>query len=100
MTKVNICGIEHEVISVEDTFNVDTHFGMIDYLKCQIKINKNLFGKNKEETICHEMIHGILVHTGNQELANDELFVQSLANAIMQGFDVRYIETEDMEVRK
>ena len=43
----------------------------------------------KRETICHEMVHGILVHLGYQDKSNDEQFVQALANAIYQGFEIK-----------
>lgn len=65
--KVNICGIPHDVVEVEDTFNVDCHMGMIEYKDCLIKINKNMADAMKKETLCHEMIHGILVHIGRQD---------------------------------
>ena len=88
--KVNICGIPHEIVDCEDSFTADaTHFGEIDYQKCTIKINKNMAVEAQEETIIHEMIHGILVHIGYSERSEDETFVQGLANAIYQGFDIR-----------
>ena len=86
---VNICGIPHEIIEAEDGFNSDaTHFGQINYLKCNIRINKDMTEDMKRETICHEMLHGMLVHLGYHEQSQDETFVQALANAIMQGFDI------------
>lgn len=88
--KVNICGVHHEIVRKEDSFNVDTHFGMIDYVKAQILINDKLNGQLSDETICHEMIHGILVHLGYQEQSQDEQFVQALGNAIYQGFEIKY----------
>ena len=90
--KVNICGIPHTIIECEDYFDVDIHFGQIDYKACEIIINKNMATEAKEETICHEMIHGILVHLGYSEQSQDETFVQALANAIYQGFDIRIKE--------
>jgi Zn-dependent peptidase ImmA (M78 family) len=90
--KVNICGIPHTVIECEDHFDVDTHFGQIDYKACEIMINENMATEAKEETICHEMVHGILVHLGYSEQSQDETFVQALANAIYQGFDIRIKE--------
>lgn len=86
---VNICGIPHKVIECEDNFNVDTHFGQIDYKTCEIRINKDLTEENKKETICHEMVHGILVHLGYTEQSQDETFVQALGNAIYQGFKIK-----------
>lgn len=91
---VNICGIPHKVIECEDNFNVDTHFGQIDYKDCVIRINKNMTKESKKETICHEMIHGILVHLGYDNYSQDEQLVQALGNAIYQGFEIKS-ESED-----
>ena len=56
---VNICGLPHKVIEKEDNFDIDCHFGQIDYKKCEIKINKDMTEEVKKETICHEIVHGI-----------------------------------------
>lgn len=96
---VNICGIPHTVIECEDHFDVDTHFGQIDYKACEIRINKDMAAEAKEETICHEMIHGILVHLGYSEQSQDEQFVQALANAIYQSFDIRIKESDNNDTR-
>ena len=85
---VNICGIAHKVIEVEDCFDLDMHLGQIDYKKAEIRINKDASSAIKEETICHEALHGILVHIGREDLSEDETFVTALANAIYQGFVV------------
>lgn len=90
--KVNICGITHEVIELESGFDADAHFGKIDYLDTRIKINKTMSPGLKESTITHEMLHGILMHCGYDELANDEKFVRTIGNAIFQGFNVRIID--------
>lgn len=92
---VNICGIPHEVIRASDNFDLDAHFGLINYLKAQIVINEKLKGENAKETLCHEMVHGILVHLGYNDLSNDEVFVQSLGNAICQGFEIKEIKNEE-----
>ena len=86
--QVNICGILYDVVERKDNFNVDMHFGQIDYAKAEILVNQDMAGALKKETICHEMVHGILVHLGYNEQANDEQFVQAMANAICQGFDI------------
>lgn len=86
---VNICGIPHKVIECEDSFNVDTHLGQIDYKACEIRINKDMSQENKDETLCHEMIHGIFVHLGYNDHAQDEQLVQALGNAIYQGFNIK-----------
>jgi Zn-dependent peptidase ImmA (M78 family) len=87
--KINICGIPHTVVECEDKFNTDCHFGQIDYKNCEIRINKDMAEENKKETLCHEIMHGIFVHLGYNDYANDEQLVQALGNAIYQTFDIR-----------
>lgn len=89
--KVNICGLKHEVIERQDAFNVDCHCGQIDYKDLIIKINKDMPEEAKKETLCHEILHGILVHLGYNNMSNDEQFVQAVGNAIYQGFDIKII---------
>lgn len=84
--KVNICGIPHNIVYVNDEFNTDTHFGQIDYGKAVIKISADISPEQQDEALCHEILHGILIHIGKNELSQDESFVQSLSNAIYQSF--------------
>lgn len=93
MNKVNICGIPHEVERVEQQFDIGAvHFGEIKYLETKIVLNKAMSPELEKVTLCHEMLHGILVHIGRTELSQDEEFVQSLAQAIAMGFDVKEME--------
>lgn len=88
---VNICGVPHKIIVAEDHFNIDSHFGQIDYIKAEITVNSQLTGKNLDETICHEILHGILVHIGREDLSRDETLVQSLAQGVNQAFYVKAV---------
>lgn len=88
---VNICGVPHVVLEKEDNFDTDSHFGQINYSKAEISINKDMPNALKQETLCHEMLHGMLIHIGRQDLSNDETFVQALGNAIYQGFNVKEV---------
>lgn len=90
MMTVNICGIPHKIIEMDDNFDMDLHFGQIDYKKCEIRINNSLPGKARYEALCHEIVHGILVHLGFNELSQDEHLVQALGNAINQSFDISF----------
>ena len=90
--KVNVCGIPHEVKEVETNLGNDGSLGLITYAKAIIEINKDQSEECKKETLIHEMVHGMLVHIGRDDLSNDEVFVQSLANAIYQGFDIKVMK--------
>ena len=96
MQKIKICGVTHTVIECEDRFNADaTHHGQIEYAKCEILINKNMPPEAKKETLCHEIVHGMLNHLGYYEQSNDESFVQCLGNAIYQTFNINIEEDDD-----
>ena len=84
--KINICGIEHKIIECDDKFDVQTNLGMIDYTKAEIRVNRNMAESVKTATICHEALHGMLIHIGRDDLSNDEQFVTALGNAINQSF--------------
>lgn len=89
---INICGIDHKIIECEDNFDTDMHLGQIDYSKAIIKINKDLPPQMKDEAICHEVMHGIFLHLGYQELADNEQLVQALATAVNQAFDIKRMD--------
>ena len=93
--KVNICGIPYEVKFCEDAFDVDVHFGQIEYKTAKILINEELTEEMKAETLCHEIVHGILVHIGRSDLGVDETFVQMLGNAINQTFVVKEVQDDE-----
>lgn len=89
---VYILGIMHKVVECDDVFNADLcHFGQIDYQNCLIKINKNMATDIKKETLCHEILHGILEHLGYSELSQDEQFVNSVSSAINQSFEIKRV---------
>lgn len=87
--KVNVCGILHDVVEVETNLGNDGSLGLITYAKAMIEVNKDQSEECKIETLIHEMVHGMLVHIGREDLSNDETFVQSMANAIYQGFEIK-----------
>lgn len=85
---VKICGIPYRIVECEDAFDTSLHMGEIKYGLGEIRINKELTKEIKKETLCHEMVHGILVHLGYSNLCDDEQFVQAMGNAINQSFDI------------
>ena len=92
MKKVNICGMPYTVKECEDHFDSDCHCGLIIYSECLIKINKNMHKEMKKATLCHEIMHGILLNIGREDLSNDENFVTALGNAVYATFEVKEVE--------
>ena len=93
--QVNICGIPHTIEYEEDAFNVDTtHFGQIDYVKCQITLNSTMTQQMTNVTLWHEGLHGILLNLGYEQLCHDEQFVQALATALNQFATIKDISPE------
>lgn len=73
----------------EDNFNVDSHFGDINYTEAKIRINRDMPEDLQMVTLVHEWLHGALVMIGFNEEAQNEQFVQALSVAINQTFKIR-----------
>ena len=90
---VSICGVPHEVIEREDVFDKEVvQFGQIDYRKAVITLNKNVSPEVKEESLWHEIMHGILGHVGYNEMSDNEQFIQAVANGVYQA--IKSMENE------
>jgi Zn-dependent peptidase ImmA (M78 family) len=81
MQKVMVAGIPFEVIECHENFGSEA-CGEIEYRKQIIRINEDMAPEYKEQTLIHEIVHGILVSIGRNDLSDDEVFVQSLAAGI------------------
>jgi hypothetical protein len=81
MRKVMVAGIPFEVQECHENFG-DGSCGEIEYRKQTIRINEDMAPEYKEQTLIHEIVHGILVSIGRNDLSDDEVFVQSLATGI------------------
>lgn len=89
--KVNICGISHTIVELPDNYDkLTSDLGYIDHSKAKIVINANSPEHVKNATICHEIMHGILVKIGRSDLAVDETFVTCLGYAVNNCFKVVY----------
>lgn len=101
MRSIKICGVDYIIEETEDKFTANAnHFGEIDYAKTKIFINKDMSDGSKAETLCHEIVHGILFHTGMYEANKDEQFVQAMGNAIYQTFTPKIEEYNDDSIEK
>lgn len=91
MKKVKICGIPFKIKEVSDIEkdNEGVVLGKIIHSKAKILIKKNLPKELKKSVLYHEVLHGILVQLGYNDLSDDETFVQGLSNALYQMFELK-----------
>ena len=86
---INICGVPHTVCLCKDEFDIDSHFGQIEYTQALIKINQDMPEEMQKQALCHEWLHGALVMLGFNEHSQNDQFVQALSMAINQTFTVK-----------
>ena len=89
MNKVNICGIPHKIVEKKIIDGRSSYLGMITYGECLIELKKGQPPELYKQSLIHEVVHGMLVNIGRNDLSEDETFVQSLAMAINLTFDLK-----------
>ena len=91
MKKINICGVPYKIkeVDVINETGEGVTQGDITYSKTRIRIKKSLNKKLKKQVLFHEVLHGMLVQLGYNNLSDDEIFVQSFSNAMFQMFDFK-----------
>lgn len=91
MKKIKICGVPFKIkqVNVIDEEEIGIVQGKIFHSQAKILISKRLPKKIKKRVLYHEILHGILVQLGYNELSDDETFVQSMANAMYEMFKLR-----------
>ena len=82
--QVEILGVNYEIKELEIIDENPNVLGQIIYQKQEIQIKKSLLKDMKNSTIIHEIVHGILFHSGKQELNEKEDLVESLSSSIYQ----------------
>lgn len=70
--QVEILGVNYEIKELEIIDENPNVLGQIVYQKQEIQIKKSLLKDMKNSTIIHEIVHGILFHSGKQELNEKE----------------------------
>lgn len=97
---IKICGVPYKVTVCPDNFDMDGHFGQINYITGEIRINEKCSPELQEETLCHEWLHGALVQLGFNDESGDEHLVTALANAIYQTFTLREEQDHENQIHR
>lgn len=89
--KINILGVPHKVKEVKKINESceGTVQGIIYHEDATILLKKSMPKDLKESVLYHEIVHGILVSLGYNDLSTDETFVQGFSNALYQMFKLR-----------
>lgn len=82
--QVEILGVNYEIKELDIIDENPNVLGQIVYQKQEIQIKKSLLKDMKNSTIIHEIVHGILFHSGKQELNEKEDLVESISSLIYQ----------------
>ena len=82
--QVEILGVNYEIKELDIVDENPNVLGQIIYQKQEIQIKKSLLKDMKNSTIIHEIVHGILFHSGKQELNEKEDLVESVSSSIYQ----------------
>ncbi len=78
--KVYIDPFEYDVEDVQGLEADKGEWGEVVFDKCQIKIDSNLTGDFRNETILHEIVHALLRNMGEHRLSSEnEKFVSALS---------------------
>ncbi len=88
---IKVCGVPHEVkkVSAIDEGREGITLGQIDHSKAEIKVRSGMPSGLEQSTVFHEVLHGMLVQLGYNDLSEDETFVQGFSNAMYQMFDFK-----------
>lgn len=87
---VKICGIPYEIIDKDFIESCSGRcVGLITYDEAKIEMRKGQHPDYYKQSLVHEVVHGMLVMIGRNDLTDDETFVQSLALAISQTFELK-----------
>jgi hypothetical protein len=81
---IKILGIPYTVKEVPFISRDSATLGQIDYWQQEIKLVSGLKPELKEQTLLHEVIHGILQALGLNFEDENEKIVQSMASALHQ----------------
>ena len=93
MKTIKICGISYKIIEKECIESSSGRcLGLITHDEGTIEIRKGQQPDYYRQTLIHEVVHGMLVMIGRNDLSDDETFVQSLALAISQTFELKIEE--------
>lgn len=85
--KIDVCGLKFNVEEVEgNRANVD-EMGRCELKRGVITISKEMPQDIKEQTLCHEWVHGVLDNYGLLTESSNEYLVNALAIELYrQGF--------------
>lgn len=99
MESVKIGGLVYQITEIEDLAHEERTpglMGCVDYHQLTIKLEKNLHKKVQEQTLVHEIVHGIFAESGYE--SHEEEQVNRIAKTLYQVLidnDFTFLKRED-----
>lgn len=81
---VSILGLDFQVRVVDEVSHTEAADGQIDFDRQEIRLYRGMSEQKMEQTLIHELLHGILVQLGYDAEGSDEHLVQGLAIGLHQ----------------
>jgi lipoate synthase len=86
LESIKIMGCDYKVIE-SDKISRDSYvYGEADHVEQVIKLSKELKPQLKAETLLHELLHVVLFKLREDELFDNERFINSVAAILLQIF--------------
>jgi len=82
--EVTILGLKYKVELVEVVSKYLPRIGEINYIEQVIRIDSTLSEERKQQTLLHEILHGICEQLGLDEINNDEKAISAISIALHQ----------------
>ncbi|PTH12841.1 hypothetical protein [Staphylococcus auricularis] len=79
---VNVCGVNYQIIQLEDVDNNPSCLGLCIYKDSLIQLKQGLSFERKKQILIHELVHAMLYEAGYEE--HDESLVSNLSIVINQ----------------
>ncbi|PTE69901.1 ImmA/IrrE family metallo-endopeptidase [Staphylococcus devriesei] len=87
---INVCGVNYNIVQVEEVDNDPSCLGLCIYRESLIQIKKSLSTERKKQVFMHELLHAILYEAGYEE--HDEEQVKNLSivfNQVLNQNDIK-----------
>jgi Zn-dependent peptidase ImmA (M78 family) len=86
LESIKIMGCDYAIVELDRISREGYVYGEVDHVEQVIKLSKELKPQLKAEILLHELIHAVLFKLGENELHDNERFINGMAAVLFQIF--------------